>query len=151
MLLRYINQNYDAAKRQMMGLPTVPPPVDQEAPVKESGYTLANALTSSYTWIPVFSLIAFALAFAFCANDSFLSWIQRNSFIVVLLTLIPLGAAIVSSSAGKAVGNTTPWEPAKVPFLLGFAGILTARYKDLARTYWHPARARHRTPRRDGR
>src|SRR2546429_6640391 len=44
--------------------------------------------------------------------------------------------AIVSSSAGKAVGNTTPWEPSKVPFLLGFAGILTARYKDLARTYW---------------
>src|SRR5438477_5830984 len=144
--MRYINENYDAAKRQMMGLPTVPPPVDQEAPVKESSYTLANALTSSYTWIPVFSLIAFALAFAFCANDGFLSWIQRNSFIVVLLTLIPLGVAIVSSSAGKAVGNTTPWEPAKVPFLLGFAGILTARYKDLARTYWGIPRARDIVP-----
>ena len=144
--MRYINENYDAAKRQMMGLPPTPPPVDQEAPVKESSYTLANALTSSYTWIPVFSLIAFALAFAFCANDKFLSWIQRNSFIVVLLTLIPLGAAIVSSSAGKAVGNTTPWEPAKVPFLLGFAGILTARYKDLARTYWGIPRARDIVP-----
>src|SRR5947208_4610380 len=82
--MRYINQNYDAAKRQMMGLPPVPPPVEQEAPVKESDYTLGSALTSSYTWIPVFSLIAFALAFAFCANDGFLSWIQRNSFIVVL-------------------------------------------------------------------
>ncbi|HXI62001.1 MAG TPA: FtsW/RodA/SpoVE family cell cycle protein [Pyrinomonadaceae bacterium] len=144
--MRYINENYDAAKRQMMGLPPTPPPVDQEAPVKESSYSLANALTSSYTWIPVFSLIAFALAFAFCANDSFLSWIQRNSFIVVLLTLIPLGVAIVSSSAGKAVGNTTPWEPAKVPFLLGFAGILTARYKDLARTYWGIPRARDIVP-----
>jgi len=144
--MRYINENYDATKRQMMGLAAVPPPVDQEAPVKESSYTLANALTSSYTWIPVFSLIAFALAFAFCANDSFLSWIQRNSFIVVLLTLIPLGVAIVSSSAGKAVGNTTPWEPAKVPFLLGFAGILTARYKDLARTYWGIPRARDIVP-----
>ena len=144
--MRYINENYDAAKRQMMGLPPTPPPVDQEAPVKESSYTLANALTSSYTWIPVFSLIAFALAFAFCANDKFLSWIQRNSFIVVLLTLIPLGVAIVSSSAGKAVGNTTPWEPAKVPFLLGFAGILTARYKDLARTYWGIPRARDIVP-----
>ena len=144
--MRYINENYDAAKRQMMGLPATPPPVDQEAPVKESSYTLANAVTSSYTWIPVFSLIAFALAFAFCANDSFLSWIQRNSFIVVLLTLVPLGVAIVSSSAGKAVGNTTPWEPAKVPFLLGFAGILTARYKDLARTYWGIPRARDIVP-----
>jgi cell division protein FtsW (lipid II flippase) len=144
--MRYINQNYDAAKRQMMGLPPTPPPVEQEAPVRESGYSLANAITSSYTWIPVFSLVAFALAYAFCVNDRFLSWIQRNSFIVVLLTLIPLGVAIVSSSAGKAVGNTTPWEPAKVPFLLGFAGILTARYKDLARTYWGIPRARDIVP-----
>jgi cell division protein FtsW (lipid II flippase) len=144
--MRYVNQNYDTAKRQMMGLPPTPPPLEQEAPVKDSNYTISNAITSSYTWIPVFSLIAFGLAFAFCANDKFLSWIQRNSFIVVLLTLIPLGVAIVSSSAGKAVGNTTPWEPAKVPFLLGFAGILTARYKDLARTYWGIPRARDIVP-----
>jgi len=144
--MRYINENYDSAKRQMMGLPATPPPKDQEAPVRESGYTLANAITSSYTWIPVFSLAAFALAYSLCVNDRFLSWIQRNSFIVVLLTLIPLGIAIVSSSAGKAVGNTTPWEPAKVPFLLGFAGILTARYKDLGRTYWGIPRARDIIP-----
>src|SRR6266436_1274447 len=32
--MRYINENYDPAKRQMMGLPTVPPPIEQEAPVK---------------------------------------------------------------------------------------------------------------------
>src|SRR6266481_6271138 len=76
--MRYINQNYDATKRQIMGLPATPPPVEQEAPIKESSYTLANALTFCYTWIPVFSLVAFALAFAFCVNDSFLSWIQRN-------------------------------------------------------------------------
>ncbi len=144
--MRYINKNYDATKRQMMGLPAQPPPLEQEAPVKEAGYTVGNALTSSYTWIPVFSLFAFALAFSFCINDKFLSWIQRNSFIVVLLTLIPLGIAIVYSSAGKAVGNTTPWEPAKVPFLLGFAGILTARYKDLARTYWGIPRAKDIVP-----
>lgn len=144
--MRYINKNYDATKRQMMGLPAKPPPLEQEAPVKEAGYTVWDALTSSYTWIPVFSLVAFALAFSFCINDRFLSWIQRNSFIVVLLTLIPLGIAIVYSSAGKAVGNTTPWEPAKVPFLLGFAGILTARYKDLARTYWGIPRAKDIVP-----
>src|ERR1043165_8680576 len=91
--MRYIDQNYDAAKRQLMGLPATPPPKDQETPAKESSYTIGNALTSSYTWIPVFSLIAFGLAFAFCANDKFLLWIQRNSFIVVLLTFIPLGIA----------------------------------------------------------
>src|SRR5439155_11137352 len=103
-------------------------------------------LTSSYTWIPIFSLICFALAYLFCVNDRFLSWVQRNSFMIVLLTLVPLAAAIIYSSAGKALGNTTPWEPSKVPFLLGFAGILTARYKDPARTYWRIPRARDIVP-----
>ncbi len=144
--MRYINETYDAPKRQLMGLPATPPPKEAEAPVRPSNYTIQTALTSSYTWIPLFSLLAFALAFSFCANDRFLLWIQRNSFIIVLLTLIPLAAAIISSSAGKAAGNTTPWEPAKVPFLLGFAGILTARYKDLARTYWGIPRARDIVP-----
>ena len=144
--MHYINENYDAAKRQLMGLPATPPPKEAQVPVQESSYTITNALTSSYTWIPVLSLLALALAFSFCANDGFLLWIQRNSFIIVLLTLIPLAVAIVSSSAGKAAGNTTPWEPAKVPFLLGFAGILTARYKDLGRTYWGIPRARDIVP-----
>lgn len=142
----YINENYDATKRQMMGLPPSPPPADVEASVKEPTYTLTNALTSTYTWIPIFSLIAFAIAYLCCINDRFLSYIQRNSFMIVLLTLIPLAGAIVYSSAGKAAGNTTPWEPSKIPFLLGFAGILTARYKDLARTYWGIPRARDIVP-----
>jgi len=144
--MRYINESYDAAKRQMMGLPATPPPKDAEAPVKEASYSVSDAITSSYTWIPILSLLGFALAFSFCANDRFLSWTQRNSFMIVLLTLVPLAVAIVYSSAGKALGNTTPWEPAKVPFLLGFAGLLTARYKDLARTYWGIPRARDIIP-----
>src|SRR6266436_2579130 len=144
--MRYINQTYDTNKRQMMGLPPTPPLTEVEAPAKESNYSLQNAITSSYTWIPILSLVAFALAFSFCVSDRFLIWIQRNSFIIVLLTLVPLAVAIVTSSAGKAAGNTTPWEPAKVPFLLGFAGILTARYKDLARTYWGIPRARDIIP-----
>ena len=144
---RYINENYDATKRQMMGLSPTPPRGEEgQVPLKQSEYSIENALTASYTWIPIFSVVAFALAFAFCANDRFLSWTQRNSFIIVLLTLIPLAVAIVNSSAGKSVGGTTPWEPAKVPFLLGFAGILTARYKDLARTYWGIPRARDIVP-----
>jgi cell division protein FtsW (lipid II flippase) len=145
--LRYINETYDAAKRQMMGLSPVPPTGSEaEVPVKEASYTIWNALTASYTWIPIFSLIAFAVAYSFCINDRFLSWIQRNSFMIVLLTLIPLAGAIIYSSAGKAAGNTTPWEPSKIPFLLGFAGILTARYKDLGRTYWGIPRARDVVP-----
>jgi cell division protein FtsW (lipid II flippase) len=144
--MHYINENYDATKRQLMGLPATPPPKEAEAPAKPSTYSIGDALLSSYTWIPVVSLLAFALAFSFCTNDKCLLWTQRNSFIIVLLTLIPLAAAIINSSAGKAAGNTTPWEPAKVPFLLGFAGILTARYKDLGRTYWGIPRARDIVP-----
>ena len=142
---RYINENYDANKRTMMGLPATPP-VNEEVPTKQASYTITDAMTAGYTWIPILSLICFAVAFSFCASDRFLSWTQRNSFIIVLITLIPLGVAIVTSSAGKALGNTTPWEPAKVPFLLGFAGLLTARYKDLARTYWGIPRARDVVP-----
>lgn len=143
--LRYINENYDANKRALMGLPPTPP-ANEEFTVKKANYTFFNAVTSSYTWVPVFALIGFGLAFAFCMSDRLLSWVQRNSFIIVLVTLLPLAVAIINSSAGKSLGNTTPWEPAKVPFLLGFAGLLTARYKDLARTYWGIPRARDIIP-----
>ena len=146
--IRYIMENYDAPKKQMMGLPATPAqPVDiNNLPRKESSYTVWNALTSSYTWIPILSFIAFALAYAFCVNDRFLLLLQRNSFLIVLLTLVPLSVAVVTSSAGKAAGNMTPWEPSKIPFLIGFAGILTARYKDLADTYWGIPRARDVVP-----
>jgi cell division protein FtsW (lipid II flippase) len=145
---RYIMENYDAAKKQLMGLPPTPAqPVDLNSlPRKESTYTLWNALTASYTWIPIFSFITFALAYLFCVNDRFLSSLQRNSFLIVLLTLLPLALAVVTSRAGKAAGNMTPWEPSKIPFLVGFAGILTARYKDLAETYWGIPRARDVVP-----
>ncbi|MDQ3817709.1 MAG: FtsW/RodA/SpoVE family cell cycle protein [Acidobacteriota bacterium] len=146
--LRYINENYDAAKKQMMGLPPTPPqPQDLEsAATIKSGYTISNALTSSATWIPIMAFIAFCVAFAFCVRENFLLWLQRHSFMIVVLTLIPLGMAVATSRFGKAGGNMTPWEPSKIPFLLGFAGILTARYKDLARTYWGIPRARDVVP-----
>jgi cell division protein FtsW (lipid II flippase) len=145
---RYIIENYDPAKKQLMGLPPTPAQaIDiEQLPKRASTYSIGDALTSSYTWIPIFSFVAFGLAFSFCLRDGFLLWIQRNSFIIVLLTLVPLAIAVVTSSAGKALGNMTPWEPSKIPFLLGFAGILTARYKDLAETYWGIPRARDIVP-----
>ncbi|MGH9883527.1 MAG: FtsW/RodA/SpoVE family cell cycle protein, partial [Pyrinomonadaceae bacterium] len=145
---RYIMENYDPVKKQLMGLPPTPAlPIDIDAlPHKPANYSLWSALTASYTWIPIFSFIAFAVAYSFCVRDGFLLWVQRNGFIIVLLTLLPLAAAVVTSSGGKALGNMTPWEPSKIPFLLGFAGILTARYKDLAETYWGIPRARDIVP-----
>jgi cell division protein FtsW (lipid II flippase) len=145
---RYILENYDPVKKQIMGLPPTPAqPIDiDQLPRRKSNYTLWNAITASYTWIPILSFVAFAAAYSFCVRDGFLLWLQRNSFIIVLLTLVPLAAAVVTSSAGKSLGNMTPWEPAKIPFLVGFAGILTARYKDLAETYWGIPRARDIVP-----
>ncbi|HEX8141713.1 MAG TPA: FtsW/RodA/SpoVE family cell cycle protein [Pyrinomonadaceae bacterium] len=145
---RYINEFYDAEKKQRLGLPPTPPQaadLDREQH-RASNYSVSDALASSYTWIPIVSFIIFAVAYIFCVRDGFLLWLQRHSFIIVALTLIPLSAAVVTSSAGKAAGNMTPWEPSKVPFLLGFAGILTMRYKDLARTYWGLPRARDVVP-----
>ena len=145
---RYIMENYDPVKKQLMGLPPTPAqPVDiDQLPKKESNYSLWNAITASYTWIPVLSFLSFAIAYRMCSRDGFLLWLQRNSFIIVLFTLVPLAMAVVTSSAGKALGNMTPWEPSKIPFLVGFAGILTARYKDLAETYWGIPRARDIVP-----
>lgn len=145
---RYIIENYDATKKQLMGLPPTPAQaIDiEQLPRIPANYSIGDALTSSYTWIPIFSFIVFCGAFSLCLRDGFLLWIQRNSFLIVLFTLLPLAVAVVTSSAGKALGNMTPWEPSKIPFLLGFAGILTSRYKDLAETYWGIPRARDIVP-----
>jgi cell division protein FtsW (lipid II flippase) len=146
--MRYINETYDAEKKKRMGLPPTPAkPTDLDAEqVKQASYSVGNALTSGSTWIPILSFVAFAIAFIFCTRDSFLLWVQRHSFLVVLVTLVPLTAAVATSRFGKAGGNMTPWEPSKIPFLLGFAGILTERYRDLARTYWGIPRARDIVP-----
>ncbi len=147
--LRYIGQYYDAEKKKMMGLPENFKPADADKATNETRrvtYTVGQALTSSSTWIPIFSFLAMAIAFAFCIRDDFLLWVQRHSFIIVLMTLVPLAAAVATSSAGKAIGNMTPWEPSKIPFLLGFAGILTAHYRELAQTYWGVPRARNVVP-----
>ncbi|HMF56307.1 MAG TPA: FtsW/RodA/SpoVE family cell cycle protein [Pyrinomonadaceae bacterium] len=146
--MRFIQEHYEPQKKQILGLPPTPAQavsLDEEQH-READYSVGKALTSGATWIPIFSFIIFAVAYSFCVRDGFLLWVQRNSFIIVLLTLIPLAGAVITSSAGKAIGNMTPWEPSKIPFLLGFAGILTARYKELARTNWGMPRARDVVP-----
>jgi cell division protein FtsW (lipid II flippase) len=79
-------------------------------------------------------------------NDRFLDLLQRNGFLLVILTLVPLFLAAITSRAGKSIGNMTPWEPSKIPFLIGFAAILAMLYKNLARTYWGLPRARDVVP-----
>jgi cell division protein FtsW (lipid II flippase) len=79
-------------------------------------------------------------------REDTLKFLQANGFLVALSTLIPLFAVAVTSHAGKAFGNMTPWEPAKIPFLLGFAAILAVLYKNLAHTYWGVPRAKDAVP-----
>src|SRR3954464_5556983 len=82
--MRYITETYSPEKKQAMGLPPTPPHlVDIESePAIKSDYTIGQALTSSYTWIPIFSFFTFAVAFYFCSQDWFLRFVQRHSFVV---------------------------------------------------------------------
>jgi cell division protein FtsW (lipid II flippase) len=144
----YIQENYSAEKKQMMGLPATPPsPVDlsKETPRPAEG-GLSDVFLSGRTLIPLFAIACCIGVFALFKRDDVLDILQRNGFLIVLLTLVPLLVAAVTSQAGKSIGNMTPWEPAKIPFLIGFAAILAVLYKNLARTYWGVPRAKDVIP-----
>jgi len=146
--LHYIQENYSAEKKQMMGLPATPPsPVDlsQEKP-RPAESDLTDVFLSGRTLIPLFAIACFVGVFILFQREKVLEFLQRNGFLIVLLTLVPLLLAAITSKAGKSLGNMTPWEPAKIPFLIGFAAILAVLYKNLARTYWGVPRAKDVIP-----
>ena len=146
--LHYIQENYSADKKQLMGLPPTPPsPVDldKETP-RPATDTLTDVLFSGNTVNPLLGIFAMIIAFLLIRREKVLELLQRNGFLIVLLTLAPLILAAITSRAGKSIGNMTPWEPSKIPFLIGFAAILAVLYKNLARTYWGLPRARDVVP-----
>ncbi len=146
--LHYIQENYSAEKKQMMGLPATPPsPVDlsKETP-RPSEEDLSDVLFSGKTINPLLGIIGLLTVIILLRRDKILQLLQKNGFLIVLLTLIPLMLAAITSSAGKSIANMTPWEPAKIPFLIGFAAILSVLYKNLARTYWGVPRAKDVVP-----
>ncbi|HEY2867186.1 MAG TPA: FtsW/RodA/SpoVE family cell cycle protein [Pyrinomonadaceae bacterium] len=146
--LHFIQQNYSPEKKQMMGLPPTPPSdvdLSQETP-RPSNDTLLQVMFSGNTVNPILAIIGMMFAFLLGRREKVLDYLQRNGFLLVLLTLVPLLFAAVTSHAGKALGNMTPWEPAKIPFLIGFAAILAILYKNLARTYWGLPRAKDVLP-----
>ncbi|HJS50288.1 MAG TPA: FtsW/RodA/SpoVE family cell cycle protein [Pyrinomonadaceae bacterium] len=146
--LHYIQENYSAEKKKMMGLPATPPsPVDLDAEKpRPSEETIMGVLFSGKTINPILGIIGLIGALMLLRNDRFLDLLQRNGFLLVILTLVPLFIAAITSRAGKSIGNMTPWEPSKIPFLIGFAAILAMLYKNLARTYWGLPRARDVVP-----
>lgn len=146
--LHYIQENYSPEKKQMMGLPpTEPSPVDlsQEKP-RPANESLFATITSGKTLIPLVAIFCCIGAIFLFQNDKILNFLQNNGFLIVLLTLGPLMLAAITSRAGKSIGNMTPWEPSKIPFLIGFAAILAVLYKSLAKTYWGLPRAKDVLP-----
>ncbi len=146
--LHYIQENYTAEKKQMMGLPATPPsPVDlsTETP-RPSEETMGAVLLSGKTINPLLGLFGLIGAFFLLRRERVLEILQRNGFLIVLLTLVPLILAAITSRAGKSIGNMTPWELAKIPFLVGFAAVLAVLYKNLAKTYWGVPRAKDVVP-----
>ena len=145
--LHYIQENYSAEKKQIMGLPATPPsPVDlsQETP-RPAAEGFSDIVFSGNTINPLLGIIGLIAAFILLSKDKILDLLQRNGFLIVLLTLVPLILAAFTSRAGK-FGGMTPWEPSKIPFLVGFAAILAVLYKNLARTYWGIPRAKDVVP-----
>jgi len=146
--LHYIQENYSAEKKQIMGLPATPPsPVDLSAetpnPAPETFY---GVLFSGRTLNPLLGIAGLIAVLLLLRRERTLEFLQNNGFLIVLLTLGPLIVAAVTSQAGKSIGNMTPWEPAKIPFLIGFAAILAVLYKNLSRTYWGLPRAKDVVP-----
>ncbi len=146
--LHYIQENYSAEKKQIMGLPATPPsPVDLSAETPTpSTDTYSSVFLSGNTINPLIAFVGLIGAFIVIRREDVLKLLQKNGFLIVLLTLGPLILAAITSRAGKSIGNMTPWEPAKIPFLIGFAAILSVLYRNLARTYWGVPRAKDVVP-----
>ncbi len=146
--LHYIQENYSAEKKQMMGLPATPPsPVDLSTQIpRPASESYLEVYLSGKTINPILGIIGLIAALVLLSRDRILKLLQANGFLIVLLTLGPLFVAAVWSRAGKFGGNLTPWELAKIPFLIGFAAVLAVLYKNLARTYWGIPRAKDALP-----
>ncbi|MBX3278887.1 MAG: FtsW/RodA/SpoVE family cell cycle protein [Acidobacteria bacterium] len=135
---RYINEYYDAdKKRALFGDPNYEIPIGRDRDAEDEYWTLSRAALSASTWIPVFALLGFAIAFGFAGRDDVLLWLQRHSFLIGVGTAAPFALiAILYSSGGKFLGRTTPWEPVKISFLISYAGMLADSYRNLSLTRW---------------
>lgn len=144
----YIQENYSADKKRIMGLDATPPsPVDLSTKTpRPAPEGFIDVFLSGKTFNPILGIIGLIAAFILLRRNDVLDLIQKNGFLIVMLTLGPLFVAAIWSRGGKFGGNLTPWELAKIPFLIGFAAILAVLYKNLARTYWGIPRAKDVLP-----
>ena len=99
--LHYIQENYSAEKKQMMGLPATPPsPVDlsEETP-RPADDDLKSVLLSGNTINPLIGIFGMIAAFILLRRDKMIAFLQNNGFLIVLLTLVPLIIAALTSRA----------------------------------------------------
>jgi cell division protein FtsW (lipid II flippase) len=146
--LRYIKENYSAEKKKFIGLPPTPPEpanLSEETP-RPAAETLNDTLLSGRTINPLLAVLGFLIATFLMRRNDVIEKLKQNGFLIVIATLPPLILAAFWSSGGKFAGNLTPWELAKVPFLLGFASVVAVLYKGLSSTYWGLPRARDAMP-----
>lgn len=146
--IRYLNirQTYDDAKKTaIFGSTTVPETPPAAAHGEE--YSIGDVVSSPNTYIPLVGIFVFCVAFRFFRSDNFLLWLQRHTLSIAALTLLPFAVAVVAFSAeGKFLGQTTPWEPVKIVFLVAFAAMLADSYRHLGRTRWGLPQARFALP-----
>ncbi len=143
---RNIETGYDDAKKQaIFGTTDVPEAPKPTAHGQE--YSISDILTSPNTYIPLFAVLMFGVAFRLFRSDNFLLWLQRHTILIALVTLLPFAVIVIAFSAeGKFLGQTTPWEPVKIVFLVAFAAMLADSYRHLGRTRWGLPQARFALP-----
>jgi cell division protein FtsW (lipid II flippase) len=135
----------DEKKKAIFGTTDVPDAPETSAHGAE--FTLSDVLTSANTYIPIAAVVFFCVAFRLFRSDNFLLWLQRHTILIALVTLLPFAVAVVAFSAeGKFLGQTTPWEPVKIVFLVAFAAMLADSYRHLGRTRWGLPQARFALP-----
>ncbi|MEW6731928.1 MAG: FtsW/RodA/SpoVE family cell cycle protein [Acidobacteriota bacterium] len=135
-LKRNIETAYDERKKiALYGDAEAKPPAPDTAVLQRES-SISKLLTSQYTYVPIIGIIGMAVAFLFLRRDTFLSFIQNYSLTIGLFTFAAFLVLVFFSVRGKFLGNTTPWEPAKILFLFSFAGILTDNYRILSQTRW---------------
>jgi cell division protein FtsW (lipid II flippase) len=146
--LRNIQTGYDDDKKKFLfgDAKAIPEkPAGMDLPVYEK--TVGDILTSVNTYIPIAAFLALGAGFLIFRNDKNLLWLQRHAMIVGLGMLLPFAAIVLLfSQEGKFLGQTTPWEGAKIVFLVSFAGALAGAYPHLRRTRWGLPQMRYLLP-----
>jgi hypothetical protein len=88
--LHYIQENYTAEKKQMMGLPPTPPsPVDlsTETP-RPSEETLPGVLLSGKTINPLLGILGLIGALFLIRRERLLEFLQRNGFAITIVKIV---------------------------------------------------------------